>query len=104
MRVRLRLAGVDVVAEAGDGKQAVRSILEAEPDVVVLDQRLPDFNGDEVFRRIRSAGSSAKVVIYSGSDPTYPTDTFVPAPHDPYVVQGFDVDDLVAAIHRVAAC
>ena len=46
------LEGVDVVAEAGDGVQAVELALELAPDVVVMDLNLPGLGGIEATRRI----------------------------------------------------
>jgi DNA-binding NarL/FixJ family response regulator len=47
--------GVKVVAEAGDGEEAVRLAVEHEPDLAVLDLAMPTVNGIEAARRIASA-------------------------------------------------
>ncbi len=41
-----------VVGEAGDGREAVRQVLETKPDVVVLDIEMPQLNGIEAARQI----------------------------------------------------
>jgi DNA-binding NarL/FixJ family response regulator len=100
LRVGFGVAGMEVVAEARDGETAVRCILESTPDVVVLDQRLPDFPGDEVFRQIRAEGCTSKVVLYSGWETRWCNAAQSPVA-DPFVLKGFDIDDLVAAARRV---
>jgi DNA-binding NarL/FixJ family response regulator len=54
-----------VVAEAGDGKEAVQKALETEPDVAVIDYSLPLINGVEVTRQIRSAQPRTEVLIFT---------------------------------------
>lgn len=54
-----------VVAEAADGLQSIRKFFRYEPDVLLLDLRIPILNGLEVLRSIVSKRSNAKVIIFS---------------------------------------
>jgi YesN/AraC family two-component response regulator len=44
---------IEVIAEAADGAEAIRAIPEAEPDVVLLDMRMPGLSGLDVLRQLR---------------------------------------------------
>jgi two-component system nitrate/nitrite response regulator NarL len=52
-----------VVAEAGDGLEAVQKAKELQPDLILLDIGLPDLNGIEVANRIRQSDPGAKIIF-----------------------------------------
>jgi len=54
---------VSVVAEAGNGVEALQLIHDTDPDVAILDVRMPELNGIEVLKKIREAGPRPKVII-----------------------------------------
>ena len=57
-----------VVAEAGDGKEAVQKALETKPDVAVIDYWLPLINGVESTRQIRAALPHTEILIFTMHD------------------------------------
>jgi CheY-like chemotaxis protein len=61
---------VEIVGQAADAKQAMRILPTAQPDVMLLDLRLPDGSGLCVLRQLREAGSTCQVMMLT-SDP-YP--------------------------------
>jgi DNA-binding NarL/FixJ family response regulator len=59
---------IRVVGEAADGEEAVRVILEARPDLVLLDVRMPRKNGVEVLRDARLAGQVPPTILLTTFD------------------------------------
>jgi DNA-binding NarL/FixJ family response regulator len=59
---------IDVVGEAADGAEAVELALRLDPDVILMDVRMPRLDGVEATRRLTNAGSRARVVILTTFD------------------------------------
>jgi DNA-binding NarL/FixJ family response regulator len=64
---------MEVVGEAGDGAEAVELVERLQPDVVLMDVRMPGLDGIEATRRIAASGSPARIVILT----TYDVDEYV---------------------------
>jgi len=60
-----RVGGVDVVAESGDGRDALAMVEKHRPDVALLDITMPGLNGLEVAGRVAGVSPNTKVVILS---------------------------------------
>jgi two-component system NarL family response regulator len=98
-----KVSDIEVVGEAGDGRQALTQADALSPDVVVLDIRLPDVNGIEVAARLRDAGSTAKVVTLSAfADKRFVT-AMLGSGASAYVTKSAAGTELVGAIRAVAA-
>lgn len=59
---------MDVVGEAGDGAEAVALVERHEPDVVLMDVRMPQTDGIEATRQIVASGSPARIIILTTHD------------------------------------
>ena len=60
---------LEVVGQAADGDQALAGIVASQPDVALLDVRMPGLSGIEVCRRLRDDGSApgARIVLITGT-------------------------------------
>ncbi len=59
----LDFKNVLISGEAGNGKDALKLIQEGDPDVAILDVRMPDMNGIEVLKKVRESGPRPVVII-----------------------------------------
>jgi DNA-binding NarL/FixJ family response regulator len=69
-RVLLESEGFEIVGEAEDGRSALAAVVLLQPDVVLLDVQLPDFDGFEVAKRLAVAmnGTTPAIVLMSSRD------------------------------------
>ena len=63
-----QLDGVEVVAQAADGLEAVDTIIKLEPDLAFLDIQMPGLTGMEVVRQLHDAGAATAVVFVTAFD------------------------------------
>lgn len=95
--------GLEVVAEAGDGDEALALVKELEPDVVVLDVNMPGKTGLEVAKALRDDGASVRILILSmHDDPEYVLQA-VRVGADGYVLKDVspaELRDAVRAVHE----
>lgn len=96
-RENLELAG-----QAATARDALAGIAASSPDVVVLDVRLPDGNGVEVCRDIRSDHPGVRVLMLTSFEDDQAMFDAIVAGADAYLLKDSRLDDLVAAIGKVA--
>jgi DNA-binding NarL/FixJ family response regulator len=60
--------GIEVVAEAGTGNEALRLVRELDPDVLVIDIRMPELDGIVATARVAATGSRARVLVVTTFD------------------------------------
>jgi len=73
VRAVLEADGYDVIGEASDGNAGIAAVRELEPDVVLLDVRLPDIDGFDIATLLTGNGHGPAVIVTSSSDdPLYP--------------------------------
>jgi two-component system, OmpR family, response regulator len=100
VQVALQFHGC-AVTTAGTGKDALRQAETDRPDLIVLDVVLPDLDGFEVCRRLRSGGNEVPVIFLTARDTSSDTVTGLALGGDDYVTKPFSVESLVARVRGV---
>ena len=98
-----RRENIAVVGEAGTVEEAVAAAERTEPDVIVMDIRLPDGSGVEACREIRAQRPETKVIMltsYADDEAIYGS---IMAGASGYLLKQTRGQDLASAIGRVAA-
>ena len=94
---------VDVVGEAEDGEQALALAGELDPDVILMDVRMPKLDGVEATRRLTAAGSRARVVILTTFDLDEYVHEAIRAGASGFLLKDVQPAQLVDAVRVVAA-
>jgi two-component system NarL family response regulator len=95
--------GIDVVGEAADGREAVGQFRKLQPDVTLIDLRLPSMSGVEVIDRIRMETPQARFIVlttYDGDEDIYRA---LKAGARAYLLKGMTGEELVTTIRAVHA-
>jgi DNA-binding NarL/FixJ family response regulator len=94
---------IDVSGEAGTGAEAVQLVRDADPDVVVMDIRMPGMDGIEATQLITSGDTSTRVLVLT----TFDDDDYIygalRAGASGFLVKDMALEDILAAIRVVAA-
>jgi two-component system KDP operon response regulator KdpE len=99
LRINLTARQFDVVT-AADGRRALQAATEQHPDLVVLDLGLPDLDGVEVIRGLRT-WTPIPIVVLSGRTDSRDKVDALDAGADDYVTKPFSIDELLARIRAV---
>jgi len=102
IRALLEKEGFEVVAEAMDGREAVRLAEKLKPDVAVLDIAMPLLNGIDAAREIRRASPRTKTTLLTVHEENQYVVEALRAGVTGYVVKTKAADDLVKAIKEVS--
>jgi two-component system, OmpR family, response regulator len=100
LEAALRHTGFEVHPVA-NGRDALEAATRIRPDLIVLDVMLPDLDGFEVCRRLRSDGVRMPVVFLTAKDGTEDKVRGLTLGGDDYLVKPFSLEELVARINAV---
>lgn len=94
---------IDVVAEAGDGREAVALTLELRPDVVLMDIAMPELNGIEATRQIKEQCPETVILVLTAYDDDRYVFALLEAGAAGYLLKNAHGSELVSAIREVHA-
>ena len=95
-------SNIDVVGEAVDGQDALKVVNELNPDLLILDIRMPNLTGIEVVETLRSENKLLKIVMLSMHDSEEYVLKSIKAGADGYLLKGSSKEEFLKAVHTVA--
>jgi DNA-binding NarL/FixJ family response regulator len=100
-RTFAEVEGIEIVGTANDGRQVVPLITRTNPDIVLLDMRMPEMDGLTCLERIRKQHPRVKVVMLSASDDADRVRAALKRGASAYIVKTVNPLDLPAALRQV---
>jgi len=98
-----RESDIEVVAEAGDGEEAVRLTSQCCPDVAIMDIAMPRLNGIEATRRIKATCPATAVLVLTAYDDDQYVFALLEGGAAGYLLKNVRADELVRAVRAVYA-
>ncbi|MFQ6000890.1 MAG: response regulator, partial [Anaerolineae bacterium] len=94
---------ITVVAEAGDGERALELVAEHQPDLAVIDIRMPRLSGVDLARRIKAEHPQVKILVLTAYDDDPYIFALLQAGADGYILKTADSAQLIQAVRQIAA-
>ncbi|WJW74356.1 response regulator [Thiohalobacter sp. IOR34] len=95
--------GIEVVAAVGDGQEGIRLAEELQPDVVLLDMRMPGMDGLGVLRQLRKSGLEMPIAMLTTSSNEQDLVESLRSGAQGYLIKDMQPDDLVVALRDIVA-
>jgi DNA-binding NarL/FixJ family response regulator len=99
----LAVAGIEVVGEADDGRAAIELIATTQPDVVILDMRMPQFDGVWTLQQLQHRGLDVPVLVLTTFDDDVLVLDALRAGARGYLLKDVTLDQLTHAVDTLAA-
>ena len=93
---------IKVVGEASDGKEAYEMSIRLKPDVVLMDMRMPDYDGGYGTRKIKDTLPDVKVLVLTTFDDKETVDKAIASGAHGYILKEMDNDKIINSIKAVA--
>ncbi len=96
-------ANIEVVGEAIDGADALEVVAKTQPDLLIVDIRMPNLTGIEVVEKLRSENNNVKIIMLSMHESEEYVLKSIKAGADGYLLKGSSKEEFLKALHSVAA-
>ena len=97
----LERSGIEVIAAASTGQEGLNMVAEANPDVILLDMRMPDMDGLEVLKQLRESGVTVPITMLTTSTEEADLVESLRNGAQGYLLKDMDPDELVAALRKI---
>lgn len=97
----LEEGGFEIIGQASNGEEAIDLAFELEPDIITLDNILPDMIGTDILKVYKEEGLSSKVVMISAVGQESVINEGISLGASSYIVKPFTSDQLVSAIGKL---
>lgn len=101
--IEKRCADIRVIGETGDGKSAVSMAAEEKPDIVLMDIRMPELNGLEATRAIKTALPNTAIIILTAFDEFSYAKEALSIGASEYLLKPLHPNDLLQTLGKVVA-
>ena len=95
-------SGIQVIDEASDGKEALEVVSRSNPDLLIVDIRMPELTGIEVVRALNNEGNKVKTMVLSMHDSEEYVIKAIEAGADGYLLKGASKEEFLKALTTVA--
>jgi DNA-binding NarL/FixJ family response regulator len=92
---------LEFIGACGDGRQAIKEVLELRPDLLILDIRLPEVNGLEILLLLRRKLKDTRILVFSGSIEVRNVKMALDCKADGFVEKAYGLEELKKAIETV---
>ena len=93
----LKLKGIEVVGTGSDGREAVELYQEFKPDIVLLDMKMPEYDGMYAIRHIKKKEPLAKIIVVTGHHDYQIDENDVAA----IFYKPYEIEEIMAAIKKI---
>ena len=97
----LEKAGFNVIGEAADGQTAIDLALELQPDLITLDNILPDMIGSDILKLLKEEEMKAKIIMISAIGQESVVNEGMELGASDYIVKPFTAEQLVKVANKV---
>lgn len=99
----LRRHGINVVSAVGSGNEGIRRVADVQPDIVLLDMRMPEMDGLAVLRQLRKSYPNLRIVMLTTSTNESDLIEALRGGASGYLLKDIEPDDLVMSLREIMA-
>ncbi len=101
VKLALKKGGYDVIGEAGDGETALEVCMRLKPDIITLDNILPDMFGIQILQSLKEQNVQSKFIMISGVSSQRMIDKVKSMGASGYLVKPIEVKQLITICNRL---